>query len=155
MIDEVFEQADLSAAGLNIRQVRANLSSLVDGLEGDRPVVVNVRNKPTAVLLDLAAYRNMRDQAFAYQLLQEAEAAAHEPKFTIDELEADLDQHAAELRAERDAQRAALWLVSTSATVSGFSLEQSIGTTSCCQTSKAVVRNVPTCGVGKRGLHSG
>jgi len=104
MFDEVFEQADLSAAGLNIRQVRANLSSLVDGLEGDTPVIVNVRNKPTAVLLDLAAYRDMRDQAFAYRLLQEAEAADHEQLLTIEELEADLDQYAALLRAERDAR---------------------------------------------------
>jgi len=107
MIDELFDRADLSAAGLNIRQVRANLSSLIEGLDGDTPVVVNIRNRPTAVLLDLAAYRAMREEALAYRLMQEAEAAEHEPLLTVAELEADLDQYAAELRAERETRRAA------------------------------------------------
>lgn len=107
MIDEVFEQADLSTASLNIREVRANLSRLIEGLEGDTPVVVAVRNKPTAVILDLTAYRQMREEAFAFRLMQIAEEAEHKPKETIEEFEAALDAAAERRRARRAALQAA------------------------------------------------
>ncbi len=103
-MDDLFERADIAAEGLNITDFRANLSALVEGLHGDNPVVLNVRNKPRAVLLDLTAYREMREATFALRLLQEAEAAEHEPKETIAEFEAALDQHAAKRRAERAAR---------------------------------------------------
>jgi len=96
---------------LGVVEFRANLSALLDGLEGDRPVVVNVRNKPTAVLLALAAYREMREEAFAYRLLQIAEEAKYEEKLTFEEAKADILQarddrrHAVEQAEAADAPR--------------------------------------------------
>lgn len=105
-MDDLFERADMAAEGLNIADFRANLSALVEGLHGDNPVVLNVRNKPRAVLLDLTAYREMREAAFALRLLQEAEAAEHEPKETIAEVEAALKANAERRRAARAASEA-------------------------------------------------
>jgi len=99
MMDEVFERADLAAVGVGVVELHANLSALLEGLEGDTPIVVNVRNRPMAVLLDLAAYRQMKEEADAYRLLQLAEEAELKPKMSAQDSLADMVQARAERRA--------------------------------------------------------
>ncbi len=107
-MEEVFEWQDLSNAGMNAGELRTNLYNVLSGLQAnpDNPVFVNLRNKPTAVLLDLAAYREMKEEAFAYRLLQIAEEAEHQETLTLEEAKADILQARAARRARLAGEQA-------------------------------------------------
>jgi len=100
-MDEVFEQRELGDVGMNAGELRTNLFNVLGGLQANpgTPVVVNVRNRPTAVLIDLAAYRQMKEEAEAYRLLQLAEEADLKPKMSAQDFLADMMQARAERRA--------------------------------------------------------
>ncbi|GEM_PF-1391559 len=55
--------------GLNVRDFRAQLSAILEQLPQHPVCLLNVRNRPTAVLVDLRAYRETLAKAEAYDRL--------------------------------------------------------------------------------------
>jgi len=105
MIDEAFETRQLSDSGISISDFKARMGHIVDNLSEEPEVIVNNRNRPVAVFVDLQAYRAMKEQASAYQHLQLLEEAEAE-QLDIDELATRVDAATANRRASRVAQAA-------------------------------------------------
>lgn len=86
--EQLEERITLTEAGVPINAAKNNLSRLINDLNDDDAVVITLRNKPRAALVDIEYYLDLKAKAEAYDLLQIAEEAEHKPKITFEEAEA-------------------------------------------------------------------
>lgn len=96
---------DIADTSIGVRELKASLSAVLDSVK-DKPVVVNVRNKPTAVIVDIREYQTMLERAEAYEHARLAEEAEAGDRYTLDEAREYIHQRRAERRAARKQEAA-------------------------------------------------
>jgi prevent-host-death family protein len=99
--DQLDEYLAISGASINVGEAKNRLSQLVSELTPDQPVLINVRNKPRAAIVDIGAYRDLLARAEAYEHMRLADEAEAGERLPLDEAFAELDRRAATRRAAR------------------------------------------------------
>ncbi|PZR97440.1 MAG: hypothetical protein DLM69_09685 [Candidatus Chloroheliales bacterium] len=98
--DQLDEYLTISGASINVGEAKNRLSQLVSELTPDQPVLINVRNKPRAAIVEIGAYRDLLARAEAYEHMRLADEAETD-RLPLDEAFAELDRRAAARRAAR------------------------------------------------------
>jgi prevent-host-death family protein len=98
--DQLDEYLAISGASINVGEAKNRLSQLVSELTPDQPVLINVRNKPRAAIVEIGAYRDLLARAEAYEHMRLADEAEAD-RLPLDEAFAELDRRAAARRAAR------------------------------------------------------
>lgn len=94
----------LAEGGYNVRDLKAHLSEILNGLDAG-PAVIKQRNRPTAMIVNIAQYQDILAKAEAYELLQIAEEAEREEQFPVGEARQFLSRRSEERRSSRDASQ--------------------------------------------------
>lgn len=97
---------DLLDGAVSAVDFRTHFTEYMDKLNEDGPVIVSIRNKPKAAVIELRAYLVMKEQAEAYQHIKLVEGAEDGEMIEIDILEARITAATANRRAVREAQAA-------------------------------------------------
>ncbi len=94
---------ELTDGSMGVRELKANLSAVLERLK-DGPVMVNVRNKPAAMIIDIHEYQTVLERAEAYEHIQLADEAEAGERFTLAEGREYIRRRRAERRAAREAR---------------------------------------------------
>ncbi len=98
-LDEYLEMAD---ASVNLSDAKNRLSELVSGLTPESPVLLNVRNRPRAAIIDIDFYLDLLRKAEAYEHIHLADEADAGSTMSIAEGREYVRQRRAELRTARE-----------------------------------------------------
>lgn len=101
--ETIAEYLEISEKSLAARDAKAHFSDVLAGLDAG-PVMVNVYNKPRAVIVEVRQYQELLEQAEAYRLLQIELAAEAEPRDTYEEIEALIMRDRAVRRGEQESR---------------------------------------------------
>ncbi len=99
--DQIDEYLTMSNASVALSDAKQRLSEIVTGLTATEPVLLNVRGKPRAAIIDIAAYRDLLARAEAAEHIILADEAEAGVRYTIDEAFDELDRRAEARRASR------------------------------------------------------
>jgi PHD/YefM family antitoxin component YafN of YafNO toxin-antitoxin module len=92
---------EISEKSLAARDAKAHFSEVLAGLD-EGPVMVNLYNKPRAVIIEVKRFVELLEQAEAYLLMEAAAQAATEPRDTYEEIEATIMRDRAARQAAQE-----------------------------------------------------
>ncbi len=101
--EQLAEYVELSNKSINLAEAKNNLSQLISGLTADTPVLLNVRSKPRAAIIDIRSYIELLSKAEAYEHIRLADEADAGKTISIEEGREYVRQRRAEMRAAREA----------------------------------------------------
>ncbi len=101
--DQLDEYLTMSEASVALGDAKQRLSQIVSGLTAEEPVLLNVRGKPRAAIIDIGAYRDLLARAEAAEHIRLADEAETD-RLPYEEAWAEIDRRAETRRAAR-AQR--------------------------------------------------
>lgn len=104
--DQLDEYLTMSEASVALADAKQHLSQIVSELTAEAPVLLNVRGKPRAAIIDITAYRDLLARAEASEHIRQADEAETD-RLPYEEAWAEIDRRVEARRAARAQQEAA------------------------------------------------
>lgn len=99
--EQLAEYMEMSEATINLGDAKNRLSQLVSELTPEMPVLLSVRNRPRAAILEISSYIDLLAKAEAYEHIRLADEAEAGETMTIEQGREYVRRRRAELRAVR------------------------------------------------------
>ncbi len=99
--DQLDEYLTISDTSINVGEAKDKLSQILSALTPEGAVLLNVRNKPRAAIIEIGAYRDLLARAEAAEHIRLADEAEAGERYTIDEAFDELERRADARRAAR------------------------------------------------------